>query len=163
MIDNIKSWFEGLQPRERGMVIVAAVVLGSALAFLLVEPLFQASDRAQQRIIEKSQDLAALQRARSEVQALGGVKAANHDNSPLVVVIDRSSNSAQLAAFLKRNQPDGDDSIRVTFEAAPFVRLIDFLADLQGSHGLVLNNATLNKAETQGTVNASLTLVRAGI
>lgn len=162
MIDNIREWFGGLQSRERQLVSVAAVILGAAVLFLLVEPLFKATDRARQRVDEKSLDLAALQQARSEVQALGGVRAANTQKSPLVVIIDRSSSSAQLAPFLKRNQPDGDNAIRVTFEAAPFVRLVDFLVDLESRHGLVLSNATLNKADTQGTVNASLTLVRAG-
>lgn len=163
MIDNIRAWFDGLQPREQYLVGAATAVLVAALLFLLVEPLFKATESAHKRVQEKSADLASLQRARGEVRALGGVRPANSQNSPLVVIIDRSSNSAQLAPFLKRNQPDGDNAIRVTFEAAPFARLIDFLGDLETRHGLVLSNATLNKAETQGTVNASLTLVRAGV
>ncbi len=162
MIDNMRAWFDDLQPRERGLVSIAAVVLAAAVTFLLFEPLFTATGRAHQRVAEKTADLEALARARAEVQALGGVRAANTQGSPLVVIIDRSSSSAQLAPFLKRNQPDGDNAIRVTFEAAPFIRLVDFLVDLETRHGLVLSNATLNKADTQGTVNASLTLVRAG-
>lgn len=162
MIDNLRNWFEGLQARERSLVVIAAIVLGAALLFLMVEPLFKATERAQQRVEDKTSDLAELARARTEVLALGGVRSNNTQSAPLVVIIDRSSSNAQLAAYLKRNQPDGDNAIRVTFEAAPFARLVDFLADLEARHGLVLSNATLNKADTQGTVNASLTLVRAG-
>jgi len=162
VIENLRTWFDGLQARERLLVSAAGVILAVALLFLLVEPLFKATERAQQRVEGKKSDLVALARARKEVEALGGVRTRNTQNSPLVVIIDRSSSSAQLAPFLKRNQPDGDNAIRVTFEAAPFVRLIEFLVELESRHGLVLSNATLNKAETQGTVNASLTLVRAG-
>ncbi|NNF52772.1 MAG: type II secretion system protein M [Gammaproteobacteria bacterium] len=162
MIDNLREWFGGLQAREQLLVSIAAVVLVAAMLFLLFEPLFKATERAQQRVAEKTQDLATLGRARSEVAALGGVRNTSAQNSPLVVIIDRFSSSTQLAPFLKRNQPDGNNAIRVTFEAAPFGRLIDFLVELESRHGLVLSNATLNKAETQGTVNASLTLVRTG-
>ncbi len=162
MMDSLRSWFGGLQQREQILVVVAGIVLVGALLFLMVEPLFKATERAQARLDDKYLDLAALERARAEVQALGGVRRSGASNTPLVVVIDRSSSSAQLAPFLKRNQPDGDSAIRVSFEAAPFNRLIDFLLELQTLHGLVLSNATLNKAEIEGTVNASLTLVRAG-
>ncbi len=161
-MDAIKAWFDGLQSREQTLVAIAGVVLSLALLFLLIEPLFKATYRAQQRLDEKAMDLRAIERARGEIKALGGARPATSAGSPLVVIIDRSSSSAQLAPFLKRNQPDGDDAIRVTFEGAPFDRVINFVADLQSRHGLVLSNATLNKAEIQGTVNASLTLVRAG-
>lgn len=162
MIDNLRSWFDGLQSREKLLVGLATTVLAGAVLFLLVEPLFKATARAHQRVAEKTADLAALELARQEVQSLGGVRSSSAQNAPLVVIIDRSSSRAQLAPFLKRNQPDGSDAIRVTFEAAPFARLIDFLVELESRHGLVLSNATLNKAEPQGTVNASLTLVRSG-
>lgn len=162
-MDALREWFSGLQQRERLLVGVAAGVTLAALVFLLVEPLFKATDNAQTRIDQKTSDLGAMERARGEIQSLaasGGV--VSPSGTPLVVLIDRSSSNARLAPYLKRNQPDGDDAIRVTFEAAPFNAVVDFLVDLQTRHGLVLSNATVNKADAPGTVNASLTLVRAG-
>lgn len=162
-MDALRDWFLGLQQRERLLVSLAAVVLLAAVLFLLVDPLFQATDKAEARIDQKTAELGAMQRATGEIRTLsasGG--SVSPSGTPLVVLIDRSSTNASLAPFLKRNQPDGNDAIRVTFEAAPFNALVDFLVDLQTRHGLVLSNATVNKAETPGTVNASLTLVRAG-
>ncbi len=162
-MDALRDWFLGLQQRERLLVSLAALVLLAAVLFLLIEPLFAATDKAQARIDQKTSELGSMQRATGEVRSLaasGGT--VSPSGTPLVVLIDRSSTTARLAPFLKRNQPDGNDAIRVTFEAAPFNALVDFLVDLQTSHGLVLSNATVNKSDTPGTVNASLTLVRAG-
>lgn len=159
----LRAWFDGLQQREQMLVGLAALILLAAIGFLLIEPLFKATDRTEANIAQKTAELGAMQRARAEVQALAAAGGTvSPAGTPLVVLIDRSSNNARLAAFLKRNQPDGDNAIRVTFEAAPFNSLVDFLVDLQTRHGLILSNATVNKADTPGTVNASLTLVRAG-
>lgn len=164
-MDALREWFGGLQQRERWLVTIAAGVVLTTVLFLLVEPLFKATENAEARIDQKTSELGAMQRARGEIQSLAAISgnSVSPSGTPLVVVIDRSSTSARLAPYLKRNQPDGDNAIRVTFEAAPFNALIDFLVDLQTSHGLVLSNATVNKADAPGTVNASLTLVRAGV
>ncbi len=161
MIDNQKQWFEDLQDRERLMVSLGAVVVSFTLLFMMTQPLFRATEQARQRLAEKSRDLSMLKNARSEVQRLGGTRVASA-SQPLVVIIDRSSSKARLSPFLKRNQPEGDSAIRVTFEGAPFNYIVDFLVDLQTGHGLALSSATLNRSQVDGTINASLTLVRAG-
>ncbi len=159
MMDALKQWFESLQERERILVSLGAVVVLATVLYLLLQPLFSATSNARARVAEKTLDLQMIENARGEVSRLGGSRIASA-GQPLVVVIDRSSSNAALATFLKRNQPDGDNAIRVTFEGAPFNSLVDFLADLQSAHGLALSSATLNKSQVEGTVNASLTLVR---
>lgn len=161
MMENLKQWFGDLQDRERVLVSLGAVVVIVTVLFLATQPLFSATEKARQRVAEKTTDLATLRNASGEVERLGGERITSA-GQPLVVIIDRSSSSAQLSSYLKRNQPDGDNAIRVTFEGAPFNGIVDFLGDLQTTHGLALSSATLNKAQAEGTVNASLTLVRAG-
>jgi type II secretory pathway component PulM len=76
----------------------------------------------------------------------------------LVVVVDRSARAAGLGAALARNQPVGEDGIRVRLENASFDALAAWLGRLSGGSGLTIDSASFERAPDDGRVNASLTL-----
>jgi general secretion pathway protein M len=65
-----------------------------------------------------------------------------------------------LSGTLVRNQPDGQDGIRVTFEDAGFDALIAWLGNLQSSYAVSVESATLDGGRSPGIVNATLVLRR---
>jgi general secretion pathway protein M len=161
----MKEWFDQLEPRERLLVMIAGGLLIFTLIVMLgVRPILAQSDRGQKMVEDKRALLSEL----SEVAARlgpqrGGPKAPVATGSQsLVLVVDQTTRSSGLATHLKRNQPDGNDSIRLRFENAPFDSLVTWLASLQAQHGMAVTSANIDVASETGRVNCNLTLSRPG-
>jgi general secretion pathway protein M len=155
----MKDWFLGLEPRERLFVTIgSAVVLLFVVWGLLIAPLYNATNLAGSRIETKRSTLAFLRGAAAELAAGAQLPAAGPDlaGQSLVVIVDRSARDAGLGAALTRNQPVGDDGIRVRLENASFDSLARWLAALNAGSGLSIESATFDRAPDEGRVHASL-------
>lgn len=164
MIERLRDWLDGLAPRERVLVLfTGAFTLAALLWLLLVQPLLLQKTRAEERLQEQQQLLAEL----SQLAARGGPQARapaadGTAGQSLVVLIDRSVRERGLAGFLRRNQPDGQDSIRLRLENVPFDQLVEWLADLQTRYGLAAISVTIDPASERGRVDTNLVLAQAG-
>lgn len=164
MIERLQDWLDGLAPRERVLVLFAgAFTLLALLWLLLVQPLLLQKARAEDRLREQQQLLAEL----SQLAARGGPQvrapaAPGTAGQSLVVLIDRTVRERGLAGFLRRNQPDGQDSIRLRLENVPFDQLVEWLADLQGRYGLAATSVTIDPASERGRVDTNLVLAQSG-
>ena len=78
----------------------------------------------------------------------------------LVLVVDQTHRAHGLGGTLSRNQPDGEDGIRVTFQRVPFAQLVSWLGALRQGHGIIVISANLDGTRQPGLVNASLVLRR---
>jgi general secretion pathway protein M len=76
----------------------------------------------------------------------------------LVVVVARSAAQAGLDKTLTRNQPVGEDGVRVRFENVPFDGLARWLGELNSAAGLAIDSASFDRTRDTGRVNASLVL-----
>jgi len=160
----MKDWFENLAPRERLFVSAGAAVSVLILFWgLVLHPLGSSATERAERVTRKQADLDWMLSAAAELKASGGITAGAGDpDQSLVVVIDRSARQVGLGQSLTRNQPVGDDSIRVRLESAPFDALARWLGQLQGSYGLALDSASIERGNADGTVTASLILRQPG-
>jgi general secretion pathway protein M len=79
-----------------------------------------------------------------------------------VVVVDRSTRERGLGTYLKRNQPEGANGIRLRLENAPFDDLTGWLADLQTRQGLTAVSVSFDPTGEPGRVNSNLVLERTG-
>jgi general secretion pathway protein M len=157
----MKEWFFGLEQRERLAVAVGAVLLAVFLAWgLLLSPLYGASAATANRIEAKRNTLAFLRDAAAEIAATAHLPAGRPDlaGQSLVVIVDRSARDAGLGGALTRNQPVGEDGIRVRLENAPFDSVARWLAALDASAGLAIESASFDRSPDEGRVNASLVL-----
>lgn len=157
----MKDWFLGLEKRERLFVLVgAAAALVMVIWGLLLNPLFSASAATANRIDTKRNTLAFLRVAAAEIAAGGDATAARPDltGQSLVVVVDRSARQAGLGNALTRNQPVGDDGIRVRLDDASFDAVARWLATLNASSGLAIDSASFDRTPAEGRVNASIVL-----
>jgi general secretion pathway protein M len=161
--EEIQAWFSQLAPRERIMVAGCGVVVVLALIWtLVIKPVYAGSAALEVRVIEKEAQLASLQELASQVRPAGASNSAGTQNSnnSIVVVIDRTTRSRQLAQYLKRNQPDGEN-VRLRFEGAPFDALVAWLGELKQNHGMTMITANFDEAGV-GRINCSLVITRAG-
>ncbi|CAN5157029.1 N/A [soil metagenome] len=160
----MKAWFATLERREQLFVLTGAVVLGVALFLLLVvRPLYASNAQLAERVEEKENLLIWMRSVAPEIRSgrsapTAGVSA----GEPLVVIVANTAGSGELRQYLKQNQPAGQDSIRVRFEAAPFNQLVQWLGLLQSRYGVRINSASFDGGVQPGLVTASLVLERAG-
>jgi type II secretory pathway component PulM len=146
------------------MVTICGVVILLALIWIgLVQPLFVNSAALETRVLDKQAQLANLQELAAQVRpadASSGATAPASGES-IVVIIDRTTRSRELAQYLKRNQPDGTNGVRLRFEGAPFDTLIAWLGELKNSYGMWITTANFDESDT-GRVNCSLVIMRGG-
>lgn len=161
----MRDWFESLAPRERLIVSVGAGVVGLIVFWSIVlAPLASGVDRLNTRIDSKRASLSWMQMAAAEISSAGDdvSTAAGDPDQSLVVVIDRTARQSGIGESLTRNQPVGEDGIRVRLEGAPFDVVTQWLGQLQAGHGLALESATFERGTANGTVTVSLTLRQPG-
>lgn len=164
-MQRIKTWFYGLQPRER-LIITAggALVLLVAVYVLAIAPIYSAVSTRAERIERKRGDLAWMSSVAGEMQVLAAnaPMAVVPSGESLVVVIDRTARECGLGAALTGQTPTGKESIRVRLESAEFDKLLVCLGSLQQQHAVSIEAATIDRTAKPGLVNASLVLNRAG-
>ena len=156
----MRDWLAGLDARERAMVLAGAV-LGAIIIFwgLIWTPLAGRTTELTENLDTKQRMLTTLQRAR----ALSGTSGSQIDASArqsLVLLVDQTHRSYGLEGSLSRNQPDGSDGIRVTFQDAAFDGLIAWLGELHASYGVAVESATIEGARLAGVVNVTVVLRR---
>lgn len=155
----MKDWFLGLAARERLFVLAGAVVVAIMLLWaVLLGPLFRAADAASVRVETKRETLGFLRSAAAEIASAGDLPADRPDlaGQSLVVIVDRSARAAGLGTALTRNQPVGEDGIRVRLENAPFDDVARWLGAINVGSGLAIESASFDRTPDSGRVNASL-------
>ena len=154
----MKDWFGSLQRRERVVLLAGSAVGMLILAWSFAwSPLRSATQDLDAMVAEKLSILADARR----LQAPGAppVPSVTPEES-LVLVVDQTHRAHGLGGTLSRNQPDGEDGIRVTFQRVPFAQLVSWLGALQQGHGIVVISANLDGTQQPGLVNASLVMRR---
>ncbi len=156
----IKEWFYKFEPRERLMLLGGGIV-GVVIILWggLWHPLTAGALELNDAVDSKRSLLASLQRARA-VTVQSGMQVSSAAGQSLVLLVDQTHRSFGLEGTLTRNQPDGTDGIRVTFQNASFDALIAWLGALQANYGTSVDTTTIDGARTPGIVNATVVLRR---
>lgn len=158
----IREWLGGLQPRERSVLLAggaaAALMLGWALLWY---PLAHARSDLIARVARQHDDLAWMRQASAQAGDLrkqGTRGSADRQGKSLLALADVTARSAGLAGALKRVEPAGGNSVRVSFEIANFDVLADWLEQLARDYGVQVTDFSADKVEGLGLVNARVTL-----
>ena len=157
-----QAWVDGLQPRERRVLLVGAA---GAVLILLVGGLLTLGQRlgaAQSRVEQKTRDLAFVQQAAAEVLAAGPLPAAaapgTPPGEPLAVLAERAAREAGLGASLGGTVTTTEGGLRLSFRDAGFDPLAAMLARLAAQSGVRVESATIDAAGEAGRVNAMIVL-----
>jgi general secretion pathway protein M len=159
----VKEWFNGLAPRERIMVSLAAAVVVLALVYAAAwSPLSSSVDRLEQSVEEQQSLKQWMQQSAAEVNRLRSTAGSGGDHRSLLAVVDQTSKQSQLAPAVKRVEPDGQELVRVTLEQASFDDLVTWLGNLQQRFGVNVADVSIDRQADSGRVNVRLTLKRSG-
>jgi general secretion pathway protein M len=155
----VKTWFAGLDPRERRLVMAAAALLLVLLLYVgLWEPLVNNVDRLRSSTAQQQSVLSWMQQAAQEVKQLrgGGTVARPATGQSLLSLVDSSAKAGRLGTALKRVQPDGEQRVRVWLEAASFDDLVRWLTTLQQRQGVHVVSSVFEAKDEVGRVDARI-------
>jgi general secretion pathway protein M len=160
-MEQLKIWYRGLQPRERSLVLAGGALIGVALLYLaLFGPFAKALDGRQERVDKKRQDLVWMRSMSNTVRMMAASRPGGAGGESLVVMINRTAQQAGLTSALTNQAPQGESSIRVRLEGARFDALVSWLGMLEQQSGVQVENASVDRADKNGIVNASVLLTR---
>ncbi|MEP7042216.1 MAG: type II secretion system protein M [Dokdonella sp.] len=156
------AWWQKLAPNERRMLGIGSVVVALLLGWaLLWHPLAMKRVELQQTIEGQRRDLAYVNVGAAEIDRLhaaGTRSRADRQGRSLLALADATARSAGLENALKRVEPVGARSVRVSFESANFDALVDWIEDLSRSYGVEASDLSADRADGIGLVNARVTL-----
>ena len=154
----MKAWWNGLQARERQLLLIGAGML-AALAYwmLLWQPLVAARERSRAAVTTLQQ---ATTEASAQVSAILASRklAAPRPVRSLFALIDSSAREAGLMSAQTRIEPLGEDRVRVSMDGVSFDQLAAWLENLDRSEGVDISEWSVDRALVPGVVNASMTL-----
>lgn len=163
-LDDLQQWFQGLQARERHLVLTAAVVIIVTLCYLVLwEPLHKSKSDQISRLQSQLEIISWMQTASAEIKALraSGTTAKQANNSqPVSLLVEKSAAASGLKQYLSKLESTSNKGARVKIDAASFDQLVLWLNNLQTQYGISVTTANIDRHSTPGTVNARLTLNR---
>lgn len=160
----MNSWWRKLQPRERRMLGFggAAVVVMLIWAFAWY-PLARARDQLATSVAQQRDDLAHMRATSADIVNLraramrGGT---DRQGKSLLALADATARDEKsgLGAALKRVEPLGPKSVRVSFESANFDALMNWVDALGRGYGVQATDLSADRGDSAGIVNARVTL-----
>lgn len=163
-LDDIKNWYQGLQQRERQLVLAASAVIIITLLYLTIwEPIHQGIEKQTQKYQTQIDILDWMQTAAIEVrtlQASGAAKRQTNSSQPVTLLVENSAATAGLKPYLSKLESTSEKGARITIDAASFDQLLLWLNTLQSQYGITVSSANLDRNNTPGAVNARMTLNR---
>lgn len=157
--DRVRAAWNGLEPGERRLATIAAVLLGILLLYMLLWRPVQ-KDLARLRV-SVPEERVQLQRMRAQAASIKPLRARSGTapaQGMLLSVVDQSATTHGIRGFITRLDTEGTNSLQLVAEAMPFNTFIAWLAELQDRHSLVVENASIDAHSASGTVNIKMKL-----
>ena len=163
-LEEIQNWYQGLQQRERQLVLAASAVIVITLLYLTIwEPIHKGVEDQTQKYQTQVEILDWMQAAATEVRALqasGAAKKRTNSSQPVTLLLEKSATTAGLKPYLRKLESTTDKGARVTIDDASFDQVLLWLNTLQIQYGISVSSANLDRADKAGAINARMTLNR---
>lgn len=157
----MKSWWAGLAPRER-LILLAGSVFLLVMAFWLViwEPLIAGRAELRQEVRTLSAECLWMEQVVDDVRRRARMSQGETSSSGSVLtLVEVSAHAAGLKEALSRVQPEGQGA-RLSFDQVGMDALLSWLADLEQRQGLQVTQLALDVTEARGMVSARLLVER---
>jgi len=158
----MKAWWNGLQSRERQLILVASViVLVFAVYTFAWAPLQKQTKRLTRQVETQQQQLAAMQQMAAKIKLLGKFgkgTSRKTTTSSLTALVYQTGQKTLRGAQLKRVEEGQKRSVRVWVEKVAFDDMLIWLEKLQKTHGVSVDSFVAERQSEPGRVNARLTL-----
>jgi general secretion pathway protein M len=138
--------------------LIVALMLGWALVW---HPLSLKRAELRDAVDAERRDLAYVRVEAAEVERLraaGTHSRADRQGRSLLALADATARAGGLEGALRRVEPVGATSVRVSFEFARFDALIGWIENLTRDYGIETTDFSADRADGVGLVNARVTL-----
>lgn len=159
-LDTIKAYLNGLNPRERYMVIAATVVVGLFLPYQIIwAPFTNRLSTLEDKINQQQQTAQWMQQAAAEVRQLSGGKGKGNQRRGKQLLLGLINKTAQRSKLVvSKVQPEGQKGARVWLDNAVFDDVIAWLEGLQVNDGVAVSELSVEHQAAVGKVNARVLL-----
>ncbi|HET9679007.1 MAG TPA: type II secretion system protein M [Gammaproteobacteria bacterium] len=156
-----RTWFFGLDTRERWLVGAGGALLFITLLYILaIEPFVQSKSSLADKVANREADLAWMQQTLPRIQNLrGNAQTLGTLQGSLLAAVDASAKKNGLGNAIRTIQQDNNGrAVRIRLEAASFDAIVRWLNSLRSTYGVTVESISIDQGDAPGTVNASLTL-----
>jgi general secretion pathway protein M len=158
----IAAWWRGLGERDRRILAIGTVVVVLLLGWAFVwYPLARAREQLQARVERERADLSWMRKSAGELATLrakGARGQVDRQGKSLLALADVTARGAGLGGALKRDEPTGPKSVRVSFETANFDALIGWVDALGRDYSVQATDLSADRVDGVGLVNARVVL-----
>ena len=162
VLQKLTAQYDQLNSRDQKALQVLALAFAVTFAYLGIwRPItdFRAEAQAE---MEASRDL--LEWVRSQEPAVRAVATTGDESgqtgslgdADLLKTVTDSADKSGMP--LQRFEPSGDEAMRIWLEKVPFTDLTQWLAHLESRYGIAVDQASLDRADQPGLVDARITL-----
>ncbi|MBS0487713.1 MAG: type II secretion system protein M [Proteobacteria bacterium] len=158
----IRAWWNAQSVRDRRVLvaggIVVAILLTWALAWI---PLSRARASLTAQVAQQRADVAWMRQSLAQARELrtqGARGNVARQGKSLLALADATARADGLGDALKRVEPTGAASVRVSFEVVDFDVLSNWLEALARDYGVSVTDLSVDKSQGLGLVNARVTL-----
>jgi len=164
-IGKLIAQYDQLPKRDQqALTVLAIAVFLGILYFAVWSPVASFHDQAAASKENAAELVAWMQSSAPVIRRLGSSGAGPAatsadipaDGRALMGLVTRSARESGLT--LQRFEPSGESAIRVWLEAVPYSEVAAWLEMLNGKHGVVIDQAALDRAGEPGQISVRLTL-----
>ena len=134
---TISPWWEGLEGRERKLLLVGGAFVVAAVLYTLVYPVFLAHGTARDEVIAADRDYRWLKeqvRILAEVRdAAGGILPVSLPIAAIKEKIERDMEERKITGRAEIENTATDERITISVERAPGKKLMSWLEELAGN------------------------------
>ncbi len=156
----MKTYFTNLNSREQKLVLAAIFFVLLYLPYQFIYEPFQASlDNMGVKTNRAIQNISWMKSKAVEVRQLTGAGGSTRKSSQsLLSLIETTSKKSKLNKKLRKVQPAGSTNVKVWLDEVSFDRLMQWLDSLVITHGLSIQDVTVEKQAETGIVNARINM-----
>jgi len=159
-MSGFQQWWQTLVSREK-MVVAALAIIVILLAFqmMILKPLYQGRDNAQNSVDKQAELLQWMQqRGALAKQLKRSASPSSQANSQSIS--QRINSSAKRAKLeINRFQTVGDNSVQVWLDNAEFSKLLLWLETMQKRQGIQIESIAIGETSKSGLVSVRTTLI----
>ena len=153
--------YDQLSHRDRRALQIMVTALAAAILYLGVwQPIVEFRSEGYERMQQSRERVAWISSREQALERISQVNETGQGGSlgdaDLLKTVTDSADRSGLP--LQRFEPSGDDAMRLWLEAVPFTDLTRWLGHLQSEYGLTVDQASLDRTDKPGLVDARLTL-----
>lgn len=157
-MNALKTWYFGLQQRERWIVAVGLAVGVLIVTWWSMARLGDATETLRSAVDTKQQLLIDVSRLEASQPSNGGASNPNTSNQPLYLLVSNTAPAHGLEQ--PRTTMNGPNGVNVTVQNASFDALMAWLVALHDMYGVDVETVSITNAREPGLVNGNLLLRR---